>query len=128
GGEYYRVHTHHVQDPSTPRPVSSSTSIAPPLQDSRTISRRAMLIGLAGLVVIGGTAAGFALANHLGVGGGTVSTPVPGSPTTVKPSPTGATSTPTPAPFSGTWSSLPSLLAPEADNVAIHIRLQQHDY
>ncbi|HYT27834.1 MAG TPA: protein kinase [Ktedonobacteraceae bacterium] len=129
-GEYNAINTPIFQDPSTPRPVSSSTSITPPSQDRRTVSRRAMLIGLAGLVVVGGTAAGFALANHLGASGGTVTTPVPGSPTTVKPSPTGAASTPTPtvAPFSGTWSSLPSLLAPEADNVAIHIRLQQHDY
>ena len=104
-------------------PVTNPKPIPDPAQRPGTFSRRVVLVGLVGVVAAGGIAA-LALAHPFGVGSGPASTP------TVGPSATGTkpASTPTARPVTSSWSSLPSLPSPEADNVAIYARVQQRAY
>lgn len=117
------VHTPVPQTPvpqlsSTPPPVSPSFPVTTPVPagKKRTFSRRTIVAGLAGLLVVGGGAIGLALTRNSGIAGPSVT-------------PTGVATTGTSVtPFSGLWSLLPPLPFPDADNVAIHVRLQQRDY
>lgn len=113
----------------TPGPIASLASVSISDQRKGKFSRRTVLEGLAGLVVIGGGIAALTLSRYIG---GHAATPTPTSqPTKAIPTqvPTSTpTMTPTQPPFTGSWSSLPSLGSPEADNVAVYVKLQQGDY
>ncbi len=114
----------------TPIPVAHLASISAPDRRKGKLSRRTVLEGLAGLVVIGGGIAALTLSRYIGVH--------PSPPATATAHPTKAvatkvptstpTTTPTQPPFTGAWSALPSLSSPEADNVAVYVNLQQGDY
>ena len=113
----------------TPGQIASLASVSTPDQRKGTLSRRTVLEGLAGLVVIGGGIAALTLSHYIG---GHASPPSPTAQPT-KPIATQVptstpTMTPTQPPFTGSWSSLPSLSSPEADNVAVYVNLQQGNY
>ncbi len=131
--------TPNPSNPMTPNPVSYPAPIIPssgnaPAQRARVVSRRAVLAGLAGLVVIGGGVTGLALTHHLGPAPQPPVTRTPVAPTTVPTaqvsvSPTTQpTVSPTQPPLSSVWSPLPALPSPEADNVAIYVSLSQGNY
>jgi N-acetylneuraminic acid mutarotase len=87
-----------------------------------------MLAGMTGLIAIGGGIAALTFTHYLGIGD--KPPPVTPSPHSTKATKVSATPTkqrPEP-PFKGSWSRLPSLPSPKADNVAIYVRLQQRDY
>lgn len=110
----------------TPRQVGSLESIPISAPDRRKgkLSRRTILEGLAGLVVIGGGIAALTFTHYIGGHATPPATPIP-----TKAIPTREpTSIPTTPPFTGSWSSLASLPSPEADNVAIYVQLPQGNY
>jgi serine/threonine protein kinase/N-acetylneuraminic acid mutarotase len=122
--------------PPRPAPAAAFIPMTPgatpgpgPVQRSGVFSRRVVLGGLVGLVAVGGGLAALALAHPFGIGTGPAFTPTAG------PSGTGTHSiststpvTPTGPPVTGSWSTLPTLPSPEADNVAIYARVQQRGY
>lgn len=114
--------------PMTPPIISTPTPGAMPMpgpvQRQGVFSRRVVLGGLVGLVAVGGGLAALALAHPFGAGTGPASTPTAG------PTGTGTklAATPTAPPVISSWSSLPTLPSPEADNVAIYARVQQRGY
>ncbi len=110
---------------ASPMPsLPTQTPIPAPVPAQRTavFSRRVVLVGLAGLVAVGGGIAALALARPFGVGAGPASTPTAG------PTVTGTRPSPTAPPVTSSWSPLPSLPSPEADNVALYARVQQRSY
>ncbi len=115
--------------PPMPPPTPFPAPAPDPGQHAGIFSRRIVLVGLAGLVAVGGGIAALALAHPFGVGTGPASTPTAGpSVTGTKPPPTTTPATPTARPVTSSWSSLPALPSPEADNVAIYARVQQRAY
>ena len=136
--ESFTVYANAHPDISAPKsasPPPTSPIPAPPTRPAQRpaiFSRRAIL---AGLVVIGGGLAAFATISYFGTHAkppvpqpqptGAVTTQVPIPPTSPPSTPT---PTPTPAPLSGSWSSLPSLPSPEADNTAVYVNMQQQGY
>jgi N-acetylneuraminic acid mutarotase len=114
--------------PLTP-PLSTPTPLPVPAQRTGVFSRRVVLVGLAGLVAVGGGIATLALAHPFGTGTGTASTQTAGpSGTGTKPASTSTPVTPTVQTVTSSWSTLPTLPSPEADNVAIYARVQQRGY
>lgn len=115
--------------PSTPTPTPLPTSPPEPAQHSGSFSRRAVLIGLVGCAAIGGGIAALALAHPFGIGTGPSPTQTAGpGVTATKPVSTSTPTTPTTQTVTSSWSSLPALPSPEADNVAIFARVQQRGY
>jgi serine/threonine protein kinase len=113
----------------SPTPTPPPALPPPPAQRSGVFSRRAMLIGLAGCVAVGGGIAALALAHPFGIGAGPSPTPTAGpAGTGTKSVSTSTPTAPTARPVSSSWSSLPALPSPEADNVAIFARVQQRGY
>jgi serine/threonine protein kinase len=115
--------------PLTPPIMPTPTPILEPAQRPGVFSRRVVLVGLAGLVAVGGGIAALALAHPFGIGTGPATTPTAGpSVTGTKPAFTSTPATPTVRPVTSSWSALPTLPSPEADNVAIYARVQQRGY
>jgi serine/threonine protein kinase len=118
--------------PTVPSPSTSS-------QRRRIVSRRTVLAGVAGLVVVVASGSIGWLArtpfHSLGAGPASTGTATRSTPTTPTPSPDATsipvqnspTSTLEPV-VTGSWSQLPALLSPQADNAAIYMRFQQRDY
>ena len=114
--------------PSAPTPTPLPACAPVPAQHSGVFSRRAMLIGLAGCVAVGGGIAALALAHPFGIGTGPSPTQTAGPLGTGTKSVSTTPTTPTARTVSSSWSSLPALPSPEADNVAIFARVQQRGY
>ncbi len=111
---------------STPTPLPSAPT--EPVQRSGGFSRRAVLIGLVGCIAVGGGIATLALAHPFGIGTSPSSTQTAGPAVTGTKSVSTTSTTPTARPVNSSWSSLPALPSPEADNVAIFARVQQRGY
>ncbi|MEO8970621.1 MAG: protein kinase [Ktedonobacteraceae bacterium] len=112
----------------TPNQIGTLASISTPDRRKGKLSRRTVLEGMAGLVVIGGGIASFTLIRYIEGHASPPATPIPTKvPPTREPTST-PTASPTRPPFPGSWSSLPSLSSPEADNVAIYVQLPQGNY
>lgn len=117
-------------NPTTPPPPLPPS---PPVRQPGVFSRRAVLIGLTACVTVGAGIAALALLHPFGTSTGPSPTQTAGPtgivtksvPTSV---PTPAPTTPTAPPVSSSWSLLPDLPLPEADNVAIFARVQQRAY
>lgn len=114
-------------NPTTPPPPPLPPS--PPARQPGVFSRRTVLIGLATGVAVGSGIAALALARPFGIGTGSSPTQTAGPAVTgTKSVPASAPTTPTARTVSSSWSSLPALPSPEADNVAIYARVQQRGY
>jgi hypothetical protein len=132
-----------VINPTVPQDIAASKADSTPANTETTserrrlLSRRTVLGGVAAaLLVAGGGIGTLALSQRLGVVAGPPATstrsvqptqPVTATATTAPSTPT-TPATPTPPIISSSWSQLPSLPSPEADNVAIYVRFQQQEY
>ncbi|HLJ35154.1 MAG TPA: protein kinase [Ktedonobacteraceae bacterium] len=112
----------------TPKQVGSLASI--PAADRRKgkLSRRTVLEGLAGLIVIGSGIAAFTITRYISGHAAPPATPLPTKAIATQVPTSTPTPGPTKPPITGSWSSLPSLPSPEADNVAIYVQSQQGNY
>jgi serine/threonine protein kinase len=114
--------------------ANTSYGNAGPAQSKSIFSRRSLLLlGIAALTLAGGGIAATFAATYYNVHNpSTAGSSSPKQTRTPTAPPTSVAETPTPTPteipFSGSWSALPSLRYPTADNAAIHVRLQQRDY
>lgn len=109
----------------TPTPLPAYPTV--PVQRPGVFSRRVALIGLAAVVAAGGGFAALTLAHPFGIDTNPSPTQTAGPAVTGTKSVSTPTS-PTAGPVSSSWSSLPALPSPEADNVAVFARVQQRGY